>query len=316
VAETVAAIGRDMSRVICLGEAVVDFLAEPPGARLTEAHALVPSFGGSQANVAVGAARLGASSALVGCAGTDVWGEWLRERLASEGVDVALYALREQVATTFAFVSLDREGEPEFSIYGGAAGGMLDGAEERLHELLAEGPSGVLAFGSDTLIVRGDRETVASLKESALGLGWRVLYDPNLRANRWPDRKLMVGVAKDALAGVTVVKANRPEAVLLTGEEEPAAAAAALVARGAGQAVVTLAAEGALLAEGGEISRFPAAAAAVVDTTGAGDAVAAVIATALARSPAVGAGTIEEAMRLAGQVVACRGALPSGGGGG
>ena len=83
-----------MSRVICLGEAVVDFMAEPPCERLTDASAFVPSFGGSQANVAVGAARLGAGSALAGCAGTDPWGVWLRGRLASEGVDVSLYTLR------------------------------------------------------------------------------------------------------------------------------------------------------------------------------------------------------------------------------
>jgi fructokinase len=298
-----------MSRVICLGEAVVDFIAEPPGRRLTEAGAFVPSFGGSQANVAVGAARLGAPSALVGCAGTDAWGAWLRESLAAEGVDVSLYALREHVATTLAFVSLDSEGEPEFSVYGGAAGGMLAGAEERLHELVAEEPSGVLAFGSDTLIVPGDRETVATLKESALARGWRVLYDPNLRANRWHERELMVTVAADALAGVTVVKANRQEAALLAGDEEPAAAAGALVAKGARQAVVTLAAEGALLAGDGPIVRFPAAPAEVVDTTGAGDAVAAVIATALTRSDSVSAETIEAAMGVAGGVVGARGAL-------
>src|SRR6266542_3221863 len=120
-----------MSRVICLGEAVVDFLAEPPGGRLTEAGGFVPSFGGSQANVAIGAARLGAPTVLAGCAGTDPWGVWLRERLASEGVDVSLYDLRAEVATTMAFVTLDRAGEPEFSIYGGAEDGMLAGRETR-----------------------------------------------------------------------------------------------------------------------------------------------------------------------------------------
>jgi fructokinase len=298
-----------MSRVICLGEAVVDFLAEPAGGRLTEARAFVPSFGGSQANVAVGAARLGAHTALVGCTGADPWGNWLRERLASEGVDISMYASREEVATTMAFVALDAKGEPEFSIYGGAQDGMLAGCEARLGELLAEEPPGALAFGSATLIAPGDRETVAALKQSGSARGWRLLYDPNLRENRWPSRDAMVRTAVGLVAGVTVVKANRQEAALLTGEDDPGRAATALVAKGARQAVVTLAAEGALLAGIETTERFPAEDVRVRDTTGAGDAVAAVIAARLARAQEVTSDTIRVAMRIAGSVVTARGAL-------
>jgi fructokinase len=298
-----------MSLVLCLGEAVVDFVAEPRGAGLTGAHGFVASFGGSQANVAVGAARLGAAAALAGCAGTDPWGAWLRERLAAERVDVSLYALRDDVATAVAFVALDEAGEPEFSIWGGPSDGMLTGVEDRLVELVERERPGVIAFGSDTLIAPRDRETIAALKQTGLERGWRVLYDPNLRQGRWPDRGVMVGVASDALAGVSVVKANRDEAALLTGEPEPATAAAALVSRGALQAVVTLAAEGALLSDGGSPEHFPAEDVEVVDATGAGDAVAAVIAAKLATAPAVNDDAIRLAMQVAGGVVGSRGAM-------
>jgi fructokinase len=298
-----------MSRVVCLGEALVDFVGEPAGVRLTDALAFTPSLGGSQANVAVGAARLGAAAMLVGCAGTDPWGAWLREQVAAEGVDVSLYTLRKEVATTMAFVALDAGGEPDFSIYGGAEDGMLAGSEERLRELLGREPPGVLAYGSDTLIAPRDREIVAALKEAGAARGWRVLYDPNLREARWPGRQAMLEAASGALAGATVVKANREEAALLTGEREPDTAAAGLVAQGAGQAVVTLAAEGALLAGGGTVERFAAEDVEVVDATGAGDAVAAVVAAELAGAPAVAAETIEGAMRIAARVVAARGAL-------
>jgi fructokinase len=298
-----------MTRVICLGEAVVDFVGEPRGAGLSNARRFVPSFGGSQANVAVGAARLGAQAALAGCAGSDPWGAWLRERLATEGVDASLYGLRDHVETTIAFVALDDRGEPEFSIWGGASDGMLTGVEVRLVEIVEQERPGVIAFGSDTLIAPRDRETVEELKRAGLDRGWRVLYDPNLRLGRWAERELMLRVASDALAGVTVVKANREEAALLTGEADPAAAAAALVSRGARQAVVTLAAEGALLAGGGSVERFPAEDVEVVDATGAGDAVAAVIAAKLATAPAVNGDAVRRAMRIAGSVVRARGAL-------
>ena len=140
------------NRVICLGEAVVDFVSETPVERITDARAFVPSFGGSQANTAVGAARFGIDAALIGCAGTDVWGAWLRERLESERVDVSLFQLRDDVESPLAFIALSTEGEPSFSIYGGAEQGCLAGLEDDLEELLDAEAPGVLAFGSDTLI--------------------------------------------------------------------------------------------------------------------------------------------------------------------
>ena len=142
---------------MCLGEALVDFVSESPVARLTDARAFVPSFGGSQANIAVGAARFGARSAMVGRAGTDPWGTWLRARLESEGVDVSMFELREDVATTMAFVALSSEGEPTFSIHGGAEEGgrrrLCWPASGTLRAQIGSGPPGVLVFGSDTLIV-------------------------------------------------------------------------------------------------------------------------------------------------------------------
>jgi fructokinase len=297
------------NRVVCLGEAVVDFCSQEPVARLTDATAFVPSFGGSQANTAIGAARFGARAALVGCAGTDPWGGWLRDRLEAEGVDVSHYSLRADVATAMAFVALSPAGEPSFSIYGGAERGCLDGAQEDLEALVRADPPGVLAFGSDTLIAPADREAIARLGPVAAGCGWSVLYDPNLRPNRWPDAATMLAVAGAPLKDVTVVKANAAEAAALTGEDEVEEAAAALVARGPRQAVVTQGGAGAVLASRDGVVRVPAAPVQAADTTGAGDSVAAVLAAGLARSGAVSPALVEVAMRVAARVVAVRGAL-------
>ena len=51
------------------------------------------NFGGAVANVTVFAACAGARVALASGAGDDSWGRWLRDRLASEGVDVSLFAM-------------------------------------------------------------------------------------------------------------------------------------------------------------------------------------------------------------------------------
>jgi fructokinase len=297
------------NRVVCLGEAVVDFVSDPPAVRLTDAHAFVPSFGGSQANTAAGAARLGARAALIGCTGADPWGEWLRAGLQSEGVDVSMYELRADVDTTMAFVALSAEGEPSFSIYGGAGRGFLTGREDRLLRLVEQETPGVLAFGSDSLIVPEDREVLERVKELAARHRWRVLYDPNLREDRWSHRRAMLDAARNALRDVTVVKSNAVEAMALTDEGDADRAATALIRLGPRQALVTRGGEGAVLAGSEGILHVAAQRADVVDTTGAGDAVAAVLAAGLTRGSAVTPTLVEVAMRVAARVVAMRGAL-------
>jgi fructokinase len=296
-------------RVVCLGEALVDFVPEPPVEEVTEARAFTPSFGGSQANVAIGAERFGAPSALVGCTGADPWGRWLRKRLLDEEVDVSMFELRPDVATTMAFVSVTSEGEPSFSIYGGNSQGYLRGLEDRLQRLLADEAGGVLAFGSDTLIAEHDRDVLASLKRSAVSAGWQVLYDPNLRQARWREGEQMLAAARDGLRDVTVVKANAPEAVLLTGLDDPAEAAAALVEGGPSHALVTCGDRGAYLAWAAGVVHAPARALRVADATGAGDAVASVVAAALARGFELTPEVADVAMRAAGRVVGSPGAL-------
>src|SRR5690606_32816492 len=84
---------RTTRRVVCLGEALVDLVCEQPVEELGEAPAFVPRQGGSLANIAVCAARFGARVEMLGGAGDDEWGRWLRERIAAEGVDVGRFVL-------------------------------------------------------------------------------------------------------------------------------------------------------------------------------------------------------------------------------
>ena len=85
------------------------------------------------------------------------------------------------------------------------------------------------------------------------------------------------------LAGATLLKVNRSEAELLTGEEDPGAAAERLADMGAELVAVTLGPHGALLrgAISTDVDGVPADA---VDTTGAGDVVTGVLLAALATS--------------------------------
>jgi fructokinase len=269
-------------RVVCLGEALVDLVCEQPVAGLGEAPAFVPRPGGSLANIAVCAARFGARVEMLGGAGDDEWGRWLRERIAAEGVGVERFVLMPDGGTSHAFVAVSPEGEPRFAFYGDpkrpAAYARAD-----LDEALA-GEPGVLVVGSDTLIGAEERETTLLAAELGRERGWQVLCDPNLRPNRWPDEETMLRCVRELVARSSVVKCNESEAGPLAGRRDARGAASGLLELGPEVAVVTRSARGALLASDGVFEEIPGhPVARVVDATGAGDCVAGVLAAALAR---------------------------------
>src|SRR5215470_16206716 len=101
-------------RLATIGDIAVDVLAGAGEALTRGADArgsvrFVP--GGSAANVAVWAARLGARVTCVGATGADPWGAWLRDDLRREGVHV-IGPVRGRTAAILAFI--DAEGERTF----------------------------------------------------------------------------------------------------------------------------------------------------------------------------------------------------------
>lgn len=264
---------------LCLGEALVDLVCERPVSGLAQADAFVPHFGGAVANVAVAAARIGAPVALAGGAGDDAFGEWLRARLAGEGVGLDWFAPVPGLATPVAFVTVDASGEPEYAIYGEgiealivACGPQLDDAVEACEALF---------FSSNTLAGEQERELTLRARARALELGRPICFDPNLRLHRWDSERRAVESANLCVPGALLVRCNRAEARALTGEADPGTAADALVAAGARAVVVTLGPEGALLrgAAHADVAGRPAR---VVSTVGAGDALMGVLLARLA----------------------------------
>jgi len=253
---------------LVLGETLVDLICEQPADGLADAAAFAPHFGGAGANVAVNAARRGARVALAGGAGQDPWGEWLLERLRSEGVDTRFFALAEGRQTPVAFATVTAQGEPSFAIYGEGISAALAALDGRIDEAVEA--SEALSFASNTL-VGPERAVTLRARERALSLGRPVCFDPNLRLERWPSPEAAVEAARACLPGCLLVKANAAEARLLTGEADPGRAADALAAAGVALVVVTLGPDGAL-ARGAQSHEVPGRPARVVSTVGAGDA--------------------------------------------
>src|SRR5262249_25051850 len=121
-----------------------------------------------------------------------------------------------------------------------------------------------------------------------------LIFDPNIRAERWPSEQAAADACLECVPGAFLVKCSRAEARLLTGEDDVETAAAILLGAGARHVVVSLGADGALLRGGGLDLHAPGVPARTVDATGAGDVLLGTLIAQLAATgyypPALAAG--------------------------
>jgi sugar/nucleoside kinase (ribokinase family) len=262
-------------RTLLLGEALVDLICERPVGSLGEADAFVPHFGGAVANVAVGAARQGATVELAGGAGADAWGAWLRARLERERVGLEFFAAIEGVVTPVAFVTIDEHAEPTYAIYGDSIQAAIAALRDRIAG--AMDACQALFLTSNTLVGEAEREVSVAARDRALAEGKPVVFDPNLRLHRWDSPGRAASEARAFVKDAFLVKLNAEEARLLSGEDDPHAAAEGLLAAGAKHVVVTLGAQGAIVRGGGLKLDVAGAEATPLSAVGAGDAFMGVI---------------------------------------
>lgn len=252
-----------MNGVICLGEALIDFIPLD-GDHLTYKKAP----GGAPANVAAGIAKLGGKSTFIGKVGDDVLGHFLIETLTDFGVDVSSMVLTDEVRTGVTFVTLEPSGERDFSFYiDPSADRFLQ--KEELDPAVFAGQK-IFHFGSISLISEPAKSATLHAAALAKNKGMLTSYDPNLRLSLWDSAEQAKETILAALPYVDLLKMSEEELLFLSGCDT--------LEEGMNQLpdlpliVVTLGEEGSLYRFQGETGRVPAMDCKVVDTTGAGDA--------------------------------------------
>lgn len=99
--------------VACLGRAAVDLYGEQIGAPLEDVSTFARYLGGSPANTAVGASRLGLRAAMISRVGDEQNGRFVRATLAREGVDVSQVSTDGTRLTALVFLAIrDRDDFP------------------------------------------------------------------------------------------------------------------------------------------------------------------------------------------------------------
>jgi fructokinase len=209
-----------------------------------------------------------------------------------------------------AFTTVDAGGEPTYALYGDAMPAVAGAPEARVLDAVER--CDALLLTSNTLVGEAERALTYAARDRAVQEGKPVVVDPNLRPHSWETPAFAASETRELVKGAFLVKSNREEARLLTGEEDPGAAAAGLVAMGAQHAIVTRGADGAVLRGGGLKLDVPGRTAQVVSTAGAGDAFCAIVLARLAATdfygPAIAA-ALPEAAEEAARAVERWGAL-------
>jgi fructokinase len=258
-----------MFEAVAFGELLVDMVSDAD-VSLGEAPRFLKAPGGAPANVAVGLQRLGVSTRFVGQVGNDPFGEWLRETLAREGVDVEYLLQCEDARTTIAFVATRGDGKKDICFYRNPGADALFPVEAIMPALL-EGAK-VLHCGSVALSEAPCRHAQFAAAHLARERGVLVSFDPNWRPSIWRDYELARQLIWEMIALSDVVKVADEEWEFVTGTADVEAGAAKIRDAGPKIVLVTRGGDGAYFNFAGGSGQVEGLEVEVVDTLGAGDA--------------------------------------------
>ena len=241
------------------------------------------SAGGKGANQAVAAGLLGADVAMVGAVGTDPQAEAALAPMRRAGVDMRAVTAT-GVTTGLAVITVDDAGENTIVVVPGANADVTHSYVDAHAELIA---------GAEILLMQGEIPASGFNRAADLATG-------RLVVNLAP----VVPVGRPQLLRADPLLANEHEAALVleqlgapTDSTDPRVLAHALLEQGFKSVVLTLGADGALVADATGLTDIPTPRVEAVDTTGCGDAFAGAFVARLAEGAA-----LDDAARYAARV--------------
>ncbi|MDA0380319.1 MAG: carbohydrate kinase [Bacteroidetes bacterium] len=257
-----------MLKVICIGELLIDFVAEHHSGTIQEAPHFSKKAGGAPANVACAVRRLGQSSVFAGAVGRDPFGEYLTQILVSERIDTS-FVQRTETFTTLAFVALSKEGERDFYFSRGADAYLT--VDPGLNQLFYKA---IVHFGSATAFLQGSlNETYHHYLKEAKEKAALISFDPNFRIDLWKSNtKEFIRQALQFIAVSDLCKFSEEEAFLISGKNTHSDAAIFFHDQGSRLVCITLGAQGSFVSLNGEQLLVKSVKASPIDTTAAGDA--------------------------------------------
>lgn len=257
-------------KILCIGEALIDMICTDTGSSLSKGEHFLKKAGGAPTNVAAAIAALGGDVLLSAKVGADPFGQQLIDTMKDFGVSTIWMVQDKNYFTTFAFVSLMKDGERDF-VFNRGADGQLD--ESDLEGIDLDECS-IVHFGSATAFLPGPlQQAYKSLLQKAIDKRIFISFDPNYRQLLWKsDVETFIDQSWFFIERCHFFKVSDEEAMLITGSSSVNDAAKMLSEKTKATFAITLGKEGTLLVHQKNkiiVETIPVTS---IDSTGAGDA--------------------------------------------
>ena len=228
--------------VIAIGRSGVDIYPLQVGVGLEDVESFGKFLGGSAANVAVAAARLGNSAALISGAGDDPFGRFVRAELARLGVDNRYVATHDAFPTPVTFCEIFPPDDFPLYFYRKPSAPDLQITPQ---EIDADAVRSARLYWSTVTGLSEEPSRSAHFaawearsRASDAGRTALTVLDLDYRPMFWESPSAATEQVQRALQHVTVAVGNREECEIATGESNPRKAAEALLDLGVELAVV------------------------------------------------------------------------------
>ena len=251
--------------ILVIGEALIDLIGKAGSSQYTSV------VGGANANVALALARRGEPQAFLGRISTDGFGQQIRERLTSNGVNLDL-SITAQEQTTLAVATISNSGSASYSFYlNGTADWAWQPKEFPSQETISALGAKCIQYGCLTMAVEPGNLVVENWLSGLSGLTRS--HDLNIRpsigftAERELARVIRINAFSD------IIKASDADIEWLYGLDEGSDidSIAHSWSEGGKLVVVTRGGSGASLYRAGKRIDVAAPKIQLVDTVGAGD---------------------------------------------
>ncbi len=257
-------------KILCIGEALIDMICTDTGTSLSKGEHFLKKAGGAPTNVAAAIAALGGDVLLSAKVGADPFGQQLIDTMKDFGVSTLWMVQDKNYFTTFAFVSLMKDGERDF-VFNRGADGQLNEADLEGIDL---DECSIIHFGSATAFLPGPlQHAYKSLLQKAIDKKIFISFDPNYRQLLWKtDTESFVRQSWYFMEHCNFFKVSDEEAMLITGSSSVNDATKILSEKTNATFAITLGKEGTLLMHKKQKIIVESIAVTSIDSTGAGDA--------------------------------------------
>ncbi|MDX1882073.1 5-dehydro-2-deoxygluconokinase [Mycolicibacterium sp. 120270] len=222
--------------VLAIGRSGVDIYPLQTGVGLEHVESFGKFLGGSAANVAVAAARLGNSAALISGVGDDPFGTFVRNELADLGVDNRYVTTHDEYPTPVTFCEIfPPDNFPLYFYRRPSAPDLQIRADELDLDTIR---SAKLYWSTVTGLSEEPSRSTHFAAWQARGRSRHTVLDLDYRPMFWESPTAATEQVRKALRHVTVAVGNREECEIAVGESNPQRAADALLDLGVELAIV------------------------------------------------------------------------------